>query len=375
MHIAVNTRLLLPHRIEGISRFAEEVLRRLAEQHPEVRFTYFFDRPYDPRFVFSGQVQPLVVPPQARHPLLWYAWFHVQLPRLLDRLRPDLFFSPEGYLSGWRGGPQVPVFHDLAFEHYPEHLKPAHAWYFRHFSPRYARQAARILTVSEFTRQDLAARYGADPARISVVGNGAGAGFRPLAAAAQEAVRARWTGGAPYFLFVGTVHPRKNIETLLTAFDRFKTEQESPVQLLLAGRQGWNYAGALRAYESMRHREAVRFTGYLSEADLRDVYGGALALCYLPWLEGFGIPVLEAFDAEIPVLCSDRSAMPEVAGHAALLVSPDDAGAAAAAMLRLWSDPLLRASLVARGRERRLAFSWDRTASQVWEGLMQAAAG
>ncbi|MDX2285899.1 MAG: glycosyltransferase family 1 protein [Bacteroidia bacterium] len=372
MHIAVNARLLLPHRIEGISRFAEEVLRRMAAQHPEAQFTCFFDRPYDPRFVFSGQIRPVVVPPQARHPLLWYAWFHLQLPRLLDALRPDLFFSPEGYLSGWRGGPQVPVFHDLAFEHYPEHLKPSHAWYFRHFSPRYARQAARILTVSEFTRQDLAARYGVDPGRIGVVGNGASAGFRPLAAAAQEAVRARWTQGAPYFLFVGTVHPRKNIETLLAAFDRFKTEQESPVQLLLAGRQGWNYSGALRAYESMQHRGAVRFTGYLSEADLREVYGGALALCYLPWLEGFGIPVLEAFDAEIPVLCSDRSAIPEVAGDAALLASPGDAGAIAAAMQRLWTDAALRASLVARGRERRLEFSWDRTASKVWDGLMQA---
>ena len=368
-HLVVNTRLLLPGRLEGISRFAYEVLHRLVTRHPEVRYTFLFDRPYDPAHLPAGPVTARVVFPPARHPLLWHAWFHGRVTHLLERLQPDLFFSPEFYLSLHPRIPQVPVFHDLAYEHYPEDLPAWASRYCRTWSPRYARRAAHLLTVSDFSRQDLVERYGLDPGRISVVYNGASGAFAPLDPVAQQAVRDRYTGGQPYYHFVGTLQPRKNIVHLLRAFDAFRAQARRPVRLLLAGRPGWQYQEALRTYEAMRYREEVHFTGFVPDTELAAIYGASEGLVYVPFLEGFGIPILEAFHSDIPVICSDRSAMPEVAGDAALCVDPTDVEAITAAWLRLHHEPGLREALVARGRVQRERFSWDQTYARVWEVL------
>ncbi|MDX1909269.1 MAG: glycosyltransferase family 1 protein [Bacteroidia bacterium] len=373
MHIAVNTRLLLPGRTEGISRFAVEVLSRLTVRHPEVRFTYLFDRAFDPGFIFAPNVQPLVIPPPARHPLLWHAWFHVMVPLALERIKPDVFFSPEFYLSLHPRIPQVPVFHDLAYEHYPEDIAPWASRYCRTWSPRYARMAREVLTVSEFSRQDLITRYQLPPERVHVVYNGAGKQFFPDDMASQARTRARWTDGVPYFLFVGVLHPRKNIVNLLRAFDRFRSAHTGAVRLVLAGRLGWQYEEALRTYEAMVWREEVIFTGFVDDETLRQLYGAALALCYLPYFEGFGIPLLEAMQTDTPVICSRGTVLEEVAGGAALLADPGDPEAIAEAMHQVAADPDLRAELVTRGRKRRENFDWEQTTSAVWDVLADVA--
>jgi glycosyltransferase involved in cell wall biosynthesis len=367
-HIAVNARLLLPGRVEGISRFGWEVLGRMAERNPSVRFTWFFDRPYDRQRMVWDNVRALVVPPAARHPLLWHLWFHAELPLLLSSLRPSLFFSPEFYLTSHPRIPQVPVFHDLAYEHFPGDLRPWASRYVRRWSPRYARRAAHILTVSEFTRQDLVSRYGVSPGKISVVYNGASEGFRPLPLAEQQAVRQRHSEGRPYFLFVGTLSPRKNIESLLRAFDQV-ADSAPEYCLLLAGRRGWNYEGALRTYEAMRHRDAVRFTGFLEDRELAAVYASAAALLYVPTLEGFGLPIVEAMNSGTPVITSNRSSMPEVAGEAALLADPFSVESIAGAMLRLLQEAPLPALLREKGFLQARRFSWDRSYEAVWQVL------
>ena len=368
-HIAVNTRLLLGGRLEGIGRFASEVLQRMVARNPDVRFSFFFDRPYDSGFLFGENVEAIVLPPQARHPLLWYAWFHVMLRHKLDRLRPDVFFSPEFYLSSHPSIPQVPVFHDLAYEHYPQDLPRFASWYCRRYSPRYARRADQLLTVSEYSKQDIVSRYCIAPEKISVVYNGVSARFRPVPEAEQQAARAQYAGGAPFFHFVGAIHPRKNIENLLRAFDHFKQAHPSPVKLLIVGRKGWRYAGAMEVYEHMTHRDAVVFTGYVPDEALSSLYAASLGLCYVPYLEGFGIPILEAMHSETAVICSGVSAMPEVAGDAALLVDPFSVPEIAGAMAQLYHQPALRLALIGKGRVQREQFSWDLTYEKVWKVL------
>lgn len=368
-HIAVNTRLLLSHRLEGISRFGYEVLKRMVERNPSVQFSFYFDRPYDPAFVFGDNVSPYHIPPQARHPILWHMWFHWQVPRKLRQIKPDVFFSPEFYLASEVGIPQVPVFHDLAYEHYPKDIAPWASRYCRKYSPIYARRAAHLLTVSDFSKQDIADRYGVDRDMISVVHNGASGIFHPLPQEQRQAVRDQYTGGKPYFHFVGTLHPRKNIEHLLLAFDRFRDRIEEPVQLLLVGRKGWQYEGALRTYQAMKHQEDVHFTGFVSDEDLNRLYGASLGLCYIPYLEGFGIPLLEAMHSEIPVICSKLTAMPEVAGEAAIQVDPFSLEEISEAMLRIYREPGLRHQLVQEGRIQRSKFSWDKTYEKVWRVL------
>ena len=370
-HIAVNTRLLLSHRLEGISRFAYEVLQRMVQRNPEVQFSFLFDRAYDPDFVFGENVRAYHLPPQARHPVLWHMWFHWQVPRKLNQLKPDLFFSPEFYLSSHRSIPQVPVFHDLAYEHYPKDIAPWASRYCRKYSPIYAKRAAHLLTVSEFSKQDIVDRYQVPKDRISVVYNGASRVFHPLSPDEKHLVRREFSGGKPYFHFVGTLHPRKNIEHLLRAFDRFRDQVDTPVQLLLVGRKGWQYEGAMRTFEAMKHKEDVHFTGFVSDKDLNRLYGASLGLCYVPYLEGFGIPLLEAMQSEVPIICSKLTAMPEVAGDAGILVDPFSLEEISEAMLRVFGEEKLRNNLIEAGKVQREKFSWDRTYERVWGVLKE----
>jgi glycosyltransferase involved in cell wall biosynthesis len=368
-HVAVNTRLLLAHRLEGIGRFAYEVLQRMVTRNPEVQFSFFFDRKYDESLLFGDNVRPYLIPPQARHPLLWHTWFHLMLPWQLNRLKPDLFFSPEFYLTGHSGIPQIPVFHDIAYEHFPQDIPRFASWHCRTFSPRYAHKAAHLLTVSDFSKQDIMKQYGIEAEKITVVYNGASAGFAPLSEAEKQQTRDQFSDGKPYFHFVGTIQPRKNLENLLRAFDAFKEKSGSPVRLLLVGRKGWHYQGALEVFEKMKYKEDVHFTGYVSDQELNALYAASLGLCYVPYFEGFGIPILEAMHSETAVICSRVTSMPEVAGEAALLVDPMAPDQIAEAMLRLWRKPEEREALIAKGRRQREQFSWDRTYQLCWQVL------
>ena len=370
-HIAVNTRLLLPERREGISRFAVEVLRRMVQNNPEIRFSFLFDRPYDPQFLFHSNVTPFVIPPPARHPLLWHMWFHGAVPLKLRQLQPDVFFSPEFYLCPPSPIAQVPVFHDLAYEHYPEDIGKWAARYCRKYSPIYAHKADAILTVSEYSKQDIIYQYGISRDKITVAYNGVGDNFSPIAPTLQDKIRKKYSRGNPYFLFVGTVQPRKNLDTLLRAFDKFKAKVESPIKLLIAGRKGWNYQQIEETYQLMQAREEVIFTGYIAEEELPALFGSALALCYIPYLEGFGIPLLEAMACHTPILCSHVSSLPEVVGEAAIQVDPFSEEQIVEGMIRMYTDESLRNQLVKAGQERSQLFSWDRTYQQVWKVLQQ----
>lgn len=371
-HVAVNTRLLLPGKLEGISRFAFEVLSRMVKAHPEVAFSFFFDRAFDSAYLFGDNVKPYIIPPQSRHPILWYAWFHHMLPRKLEQLKPDVFFSPEFYLSTHPTIPQVSVIHDLAYEHFPKDIGKLAAWYCRKYSPKYTEAAKHVLTVSEFSKQDIVQLYGTAPEKITVAYNAAGNQFVPVEKSKQQEIRNTFSQGQPYFHFVGTIQPRKNIENLLMAFDLFKKNFPNPLQLLLVGRKGWKYEAALQAYEQMTHKEAVHFTGFVSDQELSQIYAASNGLCYIPYLEGFGIPLVEAMQTETPIICSNISSLPEVAGQAALQVSPDDLKGISQAMYKLWSDQKFAKSLVQEGRNQREKFSWDLSAKKIWEVLEKA---
>jgi glycosyltransferase involved in cell wall biosynthesis len=365
-------RFVLPGKLEGIGWYSLETATRMARMHPECSFDWVFDRPFDPALLPGPHVRGHVVGPPARHPLLWYAWFEGSLPGALKRLRPDVFFSPDGYCSLRSRVPTLMTVHDLAFEHYRDHVPRLVGAYYRHFSPRYARRAERLLAVSGATRDDLLACYGLDPDRVEVVHNGVSERFRPLSPAEQEDARAQFAAGRPYFIYVGSVHPRKNLERLLRAFDRY-ADADAGQDLLLAGRMAWQTGGVRETLQSMKHRNRVHLAGHMEPGPLQLALGGASALLYPSLHEGFGIPIAEAMQADVPVMTSNRSSMPEVAGAAALLVNPESEGEMAEAMQRLSLDAGLREQLIAAGRVQRQQFSWDRCASQTWQALLRVA--
>lgn len=371
MQIAVNVRFLLPgDRLEGIGRYTYETASRLVRAHPDVTFHFLFDRPFDPRYVFAPNVVPHVLRPPARHPVLWWLWFEVSVAAWLRRHRPAAFLSFDSYTTLNTRVPRVTIFHDLAFEHFPQGISPLVRRYYQHFMPRFARASARLLTVSQATKDDVARTYGIDPARMTVAYNAPAPVFQPLPAAGQQAVRDQYAAGQPYFLFVGALHPRKNLVNLLRAFDAFKTATGSPTQLLLVGRWAWQTGAIADQYRAMRHQQAVQLTGRVPDAELARLYAAARATCYVPFFEGFGLPVVEAQACGCPVLTSNTSSLPEAAGpHGALLTDPHSVADLTAALTRLDHDAPLREALVRQGALNVQRFSWDDTAARVWDAL------
>jgi len=369
LKIAVNTRLLLKNKLEGIGWFIFESFSRMAKAHPEHTFYFLFDRPYEESFIFSDNVIPVVVPPPARHPLLHYWWFEHALPRALKKIQPDIFISPDTYNSLTSPFRNLMVIHDLNFVHHPEMMPRLPRKYYNYFTPRYARKADRILTVSQFTKQDIIRQYNIEPDKIDVVYNGANPLYTPISEEQQQLTRQKISRGRPYFIFVGALNPRKNIAGLFKAFDQYISETAMETCLVVVGEKMFWSRNIEKAFASMVHKNQVIFAGRLEPEKLKNVMGSALALTFVPFFEGFGIPIVEAFMAGIPVIASNITAMPEVAGEAALLVSPFQTKEIAEAMKMITFVPDLRKKLVEKGFQRSRMFSWDKTAEQFWEAI------
>jgi len=367
MKIAINCWVLRNKQLDGIGYFTVNSISRIIRSHPEVQFQVLCDKKFsEPYFDFPNVTRHYIFP-ALRHPVLYVLYMEFILPFFLRKHRPDLFVSAEGFLSLLSGCKQLPIIYDINFEHKPEDLKLKNRLYFRFFFKRFARKARRIATISEYSKQDIAGFYNIDPAKIDNVSCGINSNFSPLSADEVKTVRQKWSGGMPYFFFVGSMHPRKNIGRLIEAFTLFKKNSRSDTKLLLAGSILWQKSAIEEAYSGSVYKDDIIFTGRLSDADLQQVLGAAMALSFVPVFEGFGLPIVEAMQCGVPVICSNVTSMPEVAGDATLLVDPYNTGDIASAMMKMDSDEGLRRSLIGRGHQQKTLFSWDRTAALLWD--------
>lgn len=370
MRIAINTRFLLPDQLEGLGLYTHEVCRRMVQNHPEVDFHFLFDRAYDQKYIYSDNVQPHIVYPPARHPWLWHVWFEWRLPSVLKRIQPDVFFSPDGYTSQHYQGKRATVIHDLGFEHFPEHVPKRVGQFYRKNTPRYCEASEHIFTVSQATKQDVVDRYGIPASKISVAYNGCRDGFEPMQHDKIKVVRDKWSDGQPYFLFVGALHPRKNIAHLLRSFDQF-CEKQAGYKLLITGRKAWMNADMESAYNAMKHASDVVFLGYQDVTLLQQITAGAFACLYPSLFEGFGVPMLEAMKSGVPVIASHQSVMPEILNGAGILIDPFSVENTVEGMITLVEDDGLKRELIQRGLQRASDFSWDQTAEHIFNHLTQ----
>jgi glycosyltransferase involved in cell wall biosynthesis len=373
MIIAVNTRLLLKEKLEGIGWFAYETLKRITQNHPEHQFIFIFDRKYSDEFVFSDNIRPIVAHPQARHPVLWYLYFDWGIPHLLKKYKADIFLSPDGWLSLRTEVKSLPVIHDLNFFHYPNFATWFNRKYYYHFFPKFIKKATRIATVSEFSKSDIASQFGVNPDKIDVVYNGARDVLTPLDEQSQEEVRKKHTDGCPFFLFIGLIHRRKNVDNLIKAFDEFKQSVTSNLKLLIVGSKKYWNEEIQAAYDNSQFKDDIIFTGRMKTEDLNKVVASATALVYVSHFEGFGIPILEAMYCDVPVITSRVSSMPEVGGEAAIYVEPTSVDSIKDAMLRVFCDTNLRELLIERARIQRSRFTWDKTADLLWQSIEKCA--
>ncbi len=364
MRIAVNTRLLIKDNLEGIGRFTFETLRRLVISHPEVEFVFCFDRKFDPEFIFAPNVKGLVIYPQARHPFLYYIWFQYRLPKILEHEKVDLLLSPDGFIPLNCKIKTLSVIHDIAFEHFKNGVDWLHQLYYKYFFPKFAQQSTRIITVSEFSKADLVKTYQLSPHKIDVVYNGVSSAFKQTEKRLKDKI--------PYFIYVGAIHPRKNVLNLLKAFEAFKAQNpELNHQLLLVGRKSWQLAAIVKYLRTMKFKRDVLFNKNVKDENLNLLINNATAMVYPSVFEGFGLPVIEAFSCGIPVITSKGTAMEEIAQGAAHLFNPESIEELTAKLYEQASGKTENKEKIDVGLTLVKQYNWDYTAEQVWESILK----
>ena len=291
---------------------------------------------------------------------------HVQWPSRVRALRPDAFFGPAGVLPLREVGcPSVITVHDLAIyrkrEWFPAGQPLSTGW----IVPRSLRQADRLIAVSQNTARDLQSIFDVPASRISVVPEGVSRTFHPLGAEDLAEARARLRLPERFILFVSTIEPRKNLETLLEAWAMMRDRPD----LVVVGGWGWRYE-LVRARMS-RLGPGLHHLDSLDPSALPAVYNLALVLAHPAWYEGFGLPPLEAMACGTPVVVSDRSSLPEVVGDAGLIVPADSPEAWRQALEEVAGDAGLAADLRRRGIVRAAEFSWERSADLTWKAIDQ----
>lgn len=354
--LAVNTRLLQKNKLEGIGRFAYENLKRMVKDNPEIEFHFLFDRKYDSEFIFGDNVVPHVIGIPTRHIFLQVLWFHWTLPKFLKKIKADAFFSPEGANIPKGKTPSFITQHDLGFIHRPNDLPSLAKWYYRRFFPKYSQDAERIFTVSNFSKEDLIREFKIDKDKITVCYNG----NEHLVKSESKKDFSR-----PYFLYVGSLHQRKNIIHTLKSFELFKGKYKTDHQLVIVGKKMFNDTESEKYLQEMKYSSDIVFTGYVDDMTLSSFYSEATALINLSYFEGFGIPIIEAYINKIPAVVSNRSCFPEIAGPGALFSEPEDLELIASHLYDLAMNTELRERLGKQGYEHAKSFKWEDSAKTI----------
>ena len=293
-----------------------------------------------------------------------------ELPKLSRKLELDVLHT-QYFIPPFGSCRTVCTIHDICFEHNASWFAKKDYVFQKLLIPRSARHADHIVTVSEYSAQDLVRTYGISAGKISVIYNAADDSFLQLQDQQTKETSARdkfGIGTDPYILSVGNLNPRKNLSRLIRAFGLMKKRWGGSEKLVIAGKKDYRAEELLSGI-----RQDVVFTGFVSDEELVELYRGADVFVYPSLYEGFGIPPLEAMACGTPVAVSDRTSLPEVVGDAGLYFDPEDEQAIAKCLHRLLTDKELCAGLTQKGRQRCRAFDWTRSAGDMVEVYYRAA--
>ncbi|MBN1219943.1 MAG: glycosyltransferase family 4 protein [Anaerolineae bacterium] len=357
----------------GTETYSLELIKALAGLASSQRRLRFYTPhpPQYPEWPDSPHVETRVIP--------WpRMWTHLRLAAELRWHPPDVLFVPAHVLPLYCPVPAVVTVHDLGYRYYPETHRPFDRWYLDWTTRRHTKMARHIIADSLTTKQDLIDFYGADPDRIEVVYLGQDEHLIPVTDLQKIArTKTKYHIDGDYLLYLGTLHPRKNLVRLVEAFNTVTNLPGlaglSDLKLVIAGKKGWLYNAIFERVQQLGLTGRVVFPGYVENEDKSALLSGALAYVFPSLYEGFGLPVLEAMTCGTPVLTSNISSLPEVAGESALLVDPRHTSAIADGLLQLVTNANLRQQLVEQGYRQVQKFSWKKAAAQVWEILAQAA--
>jgi glycosyltransferase involved in cell wall biosynthesis len=362
VQIGIDASRAIAEQPTGTEVYSQRIIRALLELDSPHQFR-LYSREAPPVDAFPGADLRVIPLPRL--------WTHIRLSWEMARHPPDVLFVPAHVLPIVRPHASLVTIHDLGYLHFPK-AHPGLQRLYLDLSTRWsARAATRVLAVSEATKKDLVSHYDIRPDKIAVTPHGRDETLSPVRDPATiEAVKAKYDIVGSYYLYLGTLQPRKNLSRIIDAFASLHSESS----LILAGGRGWLYTDLESQVRRLGMEERVVFPGYIDDEDKAALLSGALAFVFPSLYEGFGLPVLESQACGCPVITSTTSSLPEVAGDAALLVDPQDTSAIATAMQRATMEPGLREALIQRGLDNIRRFSWDTSAKGVMEAIEQCTA-
>lgn len=360
MRIGINARFLIHGELEGIGRYTYEITKRLAALFPNDELYLFFDRKYTTEFLLAENCIPIIVYPSARHPLLWKLWFDYSLPLYLKKHKIDVLFSPDGFVSLRTYVPQILTIHDIAFEHHPEWIPNAHYNYLHQNTPKFIAKAKHLITVSKFSKNDIENYYQLPKDAVLFSYNGIGTmDVQKIDLSIYRLLPKE------YFIFIGAVHPRKNILQLIQAFEYFKQNYNTNFKLVIIGRDAWLNKTLHHHLNNSKYKNDIIWIPTMERSKVLYLLQQAYAMLYLSLFEGFGMPLTEAMYYGIPIIAANNSALPEIAQHAALYVNENNSEEIVDAMYQLVTDNVVYSELQQAGSQQLHRFNWDTTASLI----------
>lgn len=374
MKVQIDVQSLLEKDKTGIALTMRNVIMNMVRKHKEgLYYLNYFSMLYKPesKVILDDFYDIGCIPNECR-------WFHHVVYKMLYNFIPipySLFFGSDADITHFMNyhvppgvkGRVVTTIHDMAYKAFPETLKRKTLHMLNLSMDRSCRRADKIITVSNFSRDEIVKYLGISADKIVVVPNGVDLSkFHPSYSLDEiTSTKNKYGIKGDYFLYLGTLEPRKNIERLIKAYDLLKKRLGSIPDLVVAGKKGWLYDSIFEVVNSLNLNNNVFFTGYVDEKDGPLLMNGATAFAFPSLYEGFGLPPLEAMACGTPVITSNAASLPEVVGDAAVLVDPYSIDSIANAMEDLLKSPTLRTKLIDRGLKRASMFTWDRSANII----------
>lgn len=370
MRIAVDARFLRPDTTSQFEDFIRELMFRLAKLHPEHQFIFLSDTHIDPLSLYPN-ISLVILAPKPSNALLYKWWYDIKVSLALKKYKADSFICTSGWCSLTASVNQVLIIRDLAFFHNAVFSSKINGYFYRLFRAKFLKKAKLVVALSDFIKNEIVTAYKALAPNIAKISGAADRSFKPLDWEEREKVKEQYAQGCEYFVFTNAAKPAKNLINLLKAFSIFKKWQKTNMKLVIV-MQLAEYKEQEEKIKSYKYKKEIFFAEYLSKQELAKVTGGAYAMIFPSSYEGFGLPVLEAMQCEVPVITSSDRGMAEIAGDAALYVNPESPEELADKMKRIFKDEQLRNELVTAGKEQVKRYSWDKTTALMWDLIQKA---
>ncbi len=369
IEIAVNARHLIYHQMEGIGWFSYQMMKRIVQTHSDIHFYFLFDRNFNDEFIFGNKVTPIILSPPARHPLLIYYWNEWLVPNLLNRLKPDLYLSLDGFISKRAQYKQYAVVHDVNFIIFPQYLTWSVKKLYNYFFTKHIHHTSRLATVSEFSKSEITKYLHYPQDKIDVVYSASNIKKRNINDDEEKKIKSQHTKGKNYFLYASSIHPRKNIVGIIKAFDEYKKKINNEDQLVIVGRFFWGKKEVMNTLNDIQYKNDIIFTGRLDDDTTMLLMKFAKALILVSHYEGFGVPIIEAMQLGTPVITSNTTALNEISNDAAIKVNPDSIQEIARAMQEINNNYILVENLIKKGYHQAKKFNWDKCAELLWNSI------